>query len=236
MSVGQGTSATLNELRDPERRPSRLSEAIPFEISRFWPQHQFQLDREKYASNFRAASRDSAGGLAGDTNEHLKMLLDDEEATLLVTEAAEHLCVADVPGEIADALCMHEHHMCVLGSLKNWRDLHREPSACGTPRTQPRCWPVKAWRCQSGPDSQSPISARRNQSIQRWESGLTVGHFTHQLLATPFLQLACTCHRCPQTTKLCRHRNEVLVLRATSAVCPLVTRPHFRLRSSARCS
>ena len=27
-----GTSATLNELRDPERRPSRLSEAIPLEI------------------------------------------------------------------------------------------------------------------------------------------------------------------------------------------------------------
>ena len=42
--------------------------------------------------------------LAGDTNEHLKVLLDDEAATLLVTEAAEHLCVADVPGEIADAL------------------------------------------------------------------------------------------------------------------------------------
>ena len=104
------------------------------------------------------------------------------------------------------------------------------------PRTQPRCWPVKAWRCQSGPESLSPISARRKQSIQRWESGLTVGNFTHQLLATPFLQPACTCHRCPQTTKLCWHRNEVLVLRATSAVCLLVRRPHFRLRSPARCS
>ena len=98
------TSATLNELRDPERRPSRLSEASPLEISRFWPQHQFQLDREKYACNLRAAPRGSPGGFAGDTNEHLKVLLDDEEAMLLVTEAAEHLCVADVPGEIADAL------------------------------------------------------------------------------------------------------------------------------------
>ena len=99
-----GTSATLNELRDPERRPSRLSEAIPIEISRFWPQHQFQLDREKYACNLRAAPRGSAGGVAGDTNEQLKVLLEDEEATLLVTEAAEHLSVADVPGEIAEAL------------------------------------------------------------------------------------------------------------------------------------
>ena len=59
-------------------------------------------------------------------------------------------------------------------------------SACRKPRTQPRCWPVKAWTCQSGPDSQLPISSRRNQSIQWWESGLTVGNFTHLLLATRF--------------------------------------------------
>ena len=32
------------------------------------------------------------------------VLLDDEEATLLVTEATEHVCVAAVPGETADAL------------------------------------------------------------------------------------------------------------------------------------
>ena len=66
--------------------------------------HQFPLDREKYACNLRVTPRGSAGGVAGDTNEHLKVLLDDEAATLLVTEAAEHLSVADVPGEIAEAL------------------------------------------------------------------------------------------------------------------------------------
>ena len=48
--------------------------------------------------------RSSAAGLAGDTNEHLNVLLGDEEATLLVTQAAEHLCIADLPGEIADSL------------------------------------------------------------------------------------------------------------------------------------
>ena len=103
-------------------------------------------------------------------------------------------------GQTVCLRCMHEHNMCVLSSWKNWRDLLRERNACGKPRTQPRCWPVKAWKCQSGPDSLSLISARRKQSIQRWESGLTVGNFTHQLLATPFLQLACTCHRCPQAS------------------------------------
>ena len=126
--------------------------------------------------------------------------------------------------------------MCVLSSWKNWKDLFRERSACEKPRTQPLYWPVKAWRCQSGPDSRSPISERRNLSIQRWANGLTVGNFTLQLLATPSLQLACICHRCPRTTKLCVHRNEVLALRATSAACPRVRRPHFQLRSSVHCS
>ena len=37
-------------------------------------------------------------------NEHLKVLLDDEQATLLITEAAEHLSTADLPKEIADAI------------------------------------------------------------------------------------------------------------------------------------
>ena len=38
---------------------------------------------------------------------------------------------------------------------------------------------------------------------------------------------ATSVHRCPQTTELHGHRDDVLVLRATSAVCPLVRRPFF---------
>ena len=55
-----GTRATLNELRDPERSPPRLSEAIPPEVSGHCPQHQFKLDRRKYACNLGG----SAAGLA----------------------------------------------------------------------------------------------------------------------------------------------------------------------------
>ena len=101
-----GTAATLNELRDPVRRPAQLSEAIPVEVSRCWPHHQFELDQEKSASNLRSAPRGSAAGLAGDTNEHYKVMLDDEEATHLIIEAAEHLSQADLPSEVADALAM----------------------------------------------------------------------------------------------------------------------------------
>ena len=93
-----GTAATVNELRDLERRPPRLSEAVPAEVSRYWPHHQFELDQEKCASNLRSAPRGSAARLAGDTNERFKVLLDDEDATSL-TEAAEHLSKADLPTE-----------------------------------------------------------------------------------------------------------------------------------------
>ena len=69
----RGTLAILCELQDPERQ-------LPF----FWLRHQFQLDQEKCAGHFRVAPRGSAAGLAGDINELFKVLLDDEEATLLV--------------------------------------------------------------------------------------------------------------------------------------------------------
>ena len=91
--------------RARQASPTRLSEAIPKEVSRFWPQHLFELDEEKHASNLRSAPRGSAADLAGDTNEHHNVLL-DEEATLLIIEAAEHLSKADLPTEIADALAM----------------------------------------------------------------------------------------------------------------------------------
>ena len=105
-------------------------------------------------------------------------------------------------GQTVCLRCMHEHRMCVLSS---WRDLLSRAQCV---REAQDAATLLAREGMEVPES--PISTRRNQSIQRWESGLTVGNFTHQLLATLLLQLACTCHRCPQTTKL--------GLRATSAV------------------
>ena len=67
------------------------------------------------------------------------------------------------------------------------------------------------------------------------EVGSTVGNITHLLLATPSLQQACICHRCPRTTKRCGHLKEVLAPRAISPVCQRARRPPSRLKSSARC-
>ena len=84
------------------------------------------------------------------------------------------------------------------------------------------------------PRRRFPRAATSRSRSVRVDSWLAISRFSCS--RHPFLQLACTCHRCPQTIKLCGHRNEILVLRATSAVCPHVRRPHVRLRSSARCS
>ena len=94
------------------------------------------------------------------------------------------------PGQIVCPRCMPEHHRSARSFSRNWRDHHPEPSVCGRPRTQPRCWQAKAWRCRIGPDLRRLSSVRRSQSIRRWESESTVGNFTHLLLATPSMQHA----------------------------------------------
>ena len=79
-----------------------------------------------------------------------------------------------------------------------------------------------------------PRAATSRSSGGRVDSPLAISRIGCSRLR--FLQQTCICLRCPQTTKLCGHHNEALVLRATSAVCPQVRRPFSRLRSSARCS
>ena len=105
-SLAPGTPDTLRELTDPEKRPPVLSESIPPEILSFWPAASFELSREKYAKNIRSAPRGSAAGLAGDTNEHYKVVLDDEEATELLLDAAEKLAQADVPEAVSNAMSL----------------------------------------------------------------------------------------------------------------------------------
>ena len=70
---------------------------------------------------------------------------------------------------------------CVC-SWKNWRDLSRERDACEKPKTQQRFLPVRAWKCQSGPNSLSPISARRSLDLEvgEWLHGWQC----HTLFAT----------------------------------------------------
>ena len=103
-ALAPGNAETLRELRDPERRPPCSTRPLPAEALAFTPPRPPAFDEERYVSNVRSARRGAAGGLAGDTNEHLKILLDAEEDTDLLVFAGQKLAVGDVPAEIVDAL------------------------------------------------------------------------------------------------------------------------------------
>ena len=97
------TRDTLNALRDPERRPPepqvpveprlRHSHAAPVELS-----------PAKLVANARRARKGAAPGPSGCTSEHLRVLLDDEECTQLLTAAASKLARAEVPEAIVPAI------------------------------------------------------------------------------------------------------------------------------------
>ena len=91
------TRDTLNALRDPERRPPepqvpveprlRHSHAAPVELS-----------PAKLIANARRARKGATPGPSGCTSEHLRVLLDDEECTQLLTTAAEQTGPCRGPG------------------------------------------------------------------------------------------------------------------------------------------
>ena len=94
--------------------------------------------------------------------------------------------------------CMPEHHKFARSFSRNWRDHHPEPSVCGKPRMQPRCWQAKAWRSRIGPDLRCSSSVRRSQSIRKWESGSTFGSF-HASVARDTVYAPCV-HLPPLST------------------------------------
>ena len=80
-----------------------LDETHPPEVTAFEPANPLEFNRRMYADNIRSARRGAAAGLAGDTNEHLKVSLDDEDDTDLLVFAAERLAQGNLPEPIIDA-------------------------------------------------------------------------------------------------------------------------------------
>ena len=64
------------------------------------------FDRRKWACDLRSTRRGAATGLAGNTAEHLKVMLDDEGDTELLADAAENLAQAKVPSPTVAAFRM----------------------------------------------------------------------------------------------------------------------------------
>jgi len=103
--LAPGNSDTLAELRDdPERRPPAPYAPLPDATLRHVPDRPCPLPLQAFDHCVRSARRGSAAGPSGGKNEHVRILLDDEEDSRLLHAAALRLAQAQVPVDILDGL------------------------------------------------------------------------------------------------------------------------------------
>ncbi|CAE7242891.1 unnamed protein product [Symbiodinium sp. CCMP2592] len=102
--LAAGTFDTLAELRDPERRPPVPYAPVPDGVLGHVPAKTCPLPLQDFLRGLRSARRGSAAGPSGTTNEHLRILLDDDEDARLLHGAAVRLANADVPSEVLEGI------------------------------------------------------------------------------------------------------------------------------------
>ena len=132
--LAAGDENTLRELRDRARRPGAAAAAeaaaaasaagasvadiaaaavaaaqeerapIPEQVMDFAPRERVSLSWGRFLANLRGARRGSAAGPSGSTNEHLRVLLDDEACLEALFFAGNLLANADVPPDVLAGL------------------------------------------------------------------------------------------------------------------------------------
>ncbi len=102
-ALAPGTQATLDELKDPEKRPEELTEDLPPEVLALQPATLLELKFTEFVRALRCAPRGASGGPGGTTNEMLKVALDDEDTAALLHSAAQRLARAELPPPVARA-------------------------------------------------------------------------------------------------------------------------------------
>ena len=102
--LAPGTSATLEVLNDPVRRPRQLSAPIPEDVLTWMPTEPVRFDHQAFLSNVRSSRRGVSGGPSGTRVEHLQTLLDDEAAAELLAAAGGRVARAELPQEVCDAM------------------------------------------------------------------------------------------------------------------------------------
>ena len=102
--LAPGTPATLAALRDPARRPPHLLRPLSDVVLAAQPAEPLRLSSHEVAEALRTARRGAAPGPSGATIDLYKLLLEEEEALQLFTQAVNLLASAAVPRTIVAAL------------------------------------------------------------------------------------------------------------------------------------
>ena len=103
-AMAPGDATTLAALKNPERRPPTPLDPVPQDVLNYQPPEKAKLEKKQFLETLRGALRGSAAARTGLRFEHLKVLLDEEEATDLLYQLAKSLAQAEVPQEVADTL------------------------------------------------------------------------------------------------------------------------------------
>ena len=98
------TQATLQELRDPNRRPQEPYHDFPDAIREFQPANPPNLPATQLLTNLRRARKGAAPGPSGYTSEVLRLVLDDEGTTSQFVAVATRIANAELPPQISKAL------------------------------------------------------------------------------------------------------------------------------------
>jgi len=98
--LAPGNRDTLEELRDPNLRPTQPSEPLPEGLDTFVPACPIELDKQIFAEVLRSSRRGLSAAVTGNRNEYLKLCLEDGIAFNLLHQAASRLARAQVPEPI----------------------------------------------------------------------------------------------------------------------------------------
>ena len=104
--LAPGTQRTLDQLRDPVKRPTVPYAPLPEPMLHHQAERPFELDKTLFLKNLKRARRGAAAGPSGVTTEHLKAVLSDSRDAERLFTAGLLLAQARIPGEILTALRM----------------------------------------------------------------------------------------------------------------------------------
>lgn len=102
--LAAGNEETLKELTDENLRPRVPTEELPAKALTHVPAKAIRLEEYELTAAVRAGGRGSTPDLAGMRYEHLRVLLDDENAWTQFTELAQDFARAHVPEEVMQGL------------------------------------------------------------------------------------------------------------------------------------
>ena len=103
-ALAPGNRTTLNQLKNPDRRPVQPIRELPREFREFQPVVPFKLDEHRFAQNVRSARRGAAPGPSGMTNEHLRTLLSNPSHFQSLFRAAEQLARGDILAAVVEVV------------------------------------------------------------------------------------------------------------------------------------